>query len=160
MPVILECWSEFAKVFGRQYKPIEQYRTEGAKILLLTLGSFGETAMDAVDKLRNQGQSVGLLKLRLWRPFPFEELRQAVDEAELLIVVDRALSFGGPGGPAFSEIRSALYSEKNRPRILGFVGGLGGRDLMVTEFEGMVRRALEMKPAGAEQEFEMYGVRE
>jgi pyruvate ferredoxin oxidoreductase alpha subunit len=159
-PVILECWAEFAKVFGRQYKSIEQYRTEGTKILLLTLGSFGETAMAAVDKLRDEGQSVGLLKLRLWRPFPFEELRQAVGGAELLIVLDRALSFGGPGGPAFSEIRSALYSEKNRPRILGFVGGLGGRDLTVAEFEGMVKRALEMKPTGAEQEFEMYGVRE
>ncbi|HEX9897547.1 MAG TPA: transketolase C-terminal domain-containing protein [Dehalococcoidales bacterium] len=159
-PVILECWAEFAKAFGRQYKPIEQYRTEGAKILLLTLGSFGETAMAAVDKLRDAGQSVGLLKLRLWRPFPFEELRQTVGRAELLIVIDRALSFGGPGGPAFSEIRSALYSEKNRPRILGFVGGLGGRDLTVAEFEGMVKRAQEMKPSGAEQEFEMYGVRE
>lgn len=159
-PLILECWAEFAKIFGRQYKPVEQYRTEGAKILLLTLGSFGETAMAAVDKLRDAGQPVGLLKLRLWRPFPFEELRQAVGEAELLIVVDRALSFGGPGGPAYSEIRSALYSEKKRPRILGFVGGLGGRDLTVAEFEGMVRRALEMKPSGAEQEFEMYGVRE
>ena len=159
-PIIQEVWVEFAKIFGRQYKPVEQYRTEGAKILLLTLGSFGETAMAAVDKLRDEGQSVGLLKLRLWRPFPFEELRQAVGEAELLIVVDRALSYGGPGGPAYSEIRSALYSEKKRPRILGFVGGLGGRDLMVAEFEGMVKRALEMKPTGAEQEFELYGVRE
>jgi pyruvate ferredoxin oxidoreductase alpha subunit len=159
-PIILECWAEFTKVFGRQYKPIEQYRTEGSKILLLTLGSFGETAMAAVDKLRDEGQPVGLLKLRLWRPFPFEELRQTAGGVELLIVVDRALSFGGPGGPAFSEIRSALYSEKNRPRILGFVGGLGGRDLTVAEFEGMVKRALEMKPTGAEQEFEMYGVRE
>jgi pyruvate ferredoxin oxidoreductase alpha subunit len=160
MPIILECWAKFAEIFGRQYKPIEQYRTEGAKILMMTLGSFGETAMAAVDKLRDEGQSIGLLKLRLWRPFPFEALRQAVGDAELLIVVDRSLSYGGPGGPTFSEIRSALYSEKKRPRILGFVGGLGGRDLMVTEFEGMVKRALEMRPSGAEHEFEMYGVRE
>jgi pyruvate ferredoxin oxidoreductase alpha subunit len=158
--VILEVWDEFARIFGRQYKPVERYRTEGAKTLLLTLGSFGETAMSAVDKLRGEGKEVGLLKLRLWRPFPFEELRQAVGDAELLIVVDRALSYGGPGGPAYSEIRSALYGEKQRPRILGFVGGLGGRDLTVTEFEGMVKRAQEMRPAGAEQEFEMYGVRE
>ena len=158
--VILEAWDEFARIFGRQYKPVERYRTEGAKTLLLTLGSFGETAMSAVDKLRGEGKEVGLLKLRLWRPFPFEELRQAVGDAGLLIVVDRALSYGGPGGPAYSEIRSALYGEKQRPRILGFVGGLGGRDLTVTEFEGMVKRAQEMRTAGAEQEFEMYGVRE
>lgn len=158
--VILEVFAEFAKVFGRQYKFVEQYRTEGAKTLLLTLGSFGETAMAAVDKLRDEGKDVGLLKLRLWRPFPFEELRQAVGNAELLIILDRALSYGGPGGPAYSEIRSALYSEQKRPRILGFVGGLGGRDLTVTDFVNMVKRAGEMRPAGAEQEFEMYGVRE
>ncbi|MDP2920305.1 MAG: transketolase C-terminal domain-containing protein [Dehalococcoidia bacterium] len=160
LPVIREVWDEFEKVFGRKYKAVESYRTEGAKTLLLTLGSFGETAMAAVDKLRDEGQAVGLLKLRLWRPFPFEDLRKAVGDAELLIVIDRALSYGGPGGPAFSEIRSALYSEKKRPRILGFVGGLGGRDLMVAEFEGMVKRAQEMRPKGAEEEFEMYGVRE
>jgi pyruvate ferredoxin oxidoreductase alpha subunit len=160
MAVIKEAWADFEKVFGRKYKAVEQYRAEGARTLLLTLGAFGETAMAAVDSLRAKGQSVGLLKLRLWRPFPFEELREAVRDAELLIIVDRALSYGGPGGPVFSEVRSALYSEAKRPRILGFVGGLGGRDLMVAEFEGMVKRALEMKPAGAEQEFELYGVRE
>jgi pyruvate ferredoxin oxidoreductase alpha subunit len=126
----------------------------------MTLGSFGETAMTAVDKMRNEGKVVGLLKLRLWRPFPFEELREAVGNAQTLIVVDRALSFGGPGGPAYSEIRSALYSEKKRPKIIGFVGGLGGRDLTVTEFEGMVKRGLEITDTDAEKEYEMFGVRE
>jgi len=158
--VILEIFDEFARTFGRQYRLLEQYHTEGAKTLLLTLGSFGETAMAAVDRLRDEGKDIGLLKLRLWRPFPFEELRQAVAGAETLIVLDRALSYGGPGGPAFSEIRSALYGEQKRPRIIGFVGGLGGRDLTVADFVNMVKRAGEMKPAGAEQEFEMYGVRE
>ncbi|MBN1643767.1 MAG: pyruvate ferredoxin oxidoreductase, partial [Dehalococcoidales bacterium] len=122
--------------------------------------SFGETAMTAVDKMRSEGKSVGLLKLRLWRPFPFEELRQAVDGAETLIVVDRALSFGGPGGPVYSEIRSALYSEKKRPRIVGFVAGLGGRDITVAEFEKMVEKSAEVAETGGEQEFETFGVRE
>ena len=158
--IILEHWDEFGKAFGRYYHPIEQYRTEGAKTLLMTLGSFGETAMTAVDKMRNEGKDVGLLKLRLWRPFPFEELREAVGDAQTLIVVDRALSFGGPGGPAYSEVRSALYSEKKRPLIVGFVGGLGGRDLTVAEFEGMVKRGLEITNTGAEKEYEMFGVRE
>ena len=158
--IILEHWDEFGKAFGRHYHPIEKYRTEGAKTLLMTLGSFGETAMTAVDKMRNEGKDVGLLKLRLWRPFPFEELREAVGNAQTLIVVDRALSFGGPGGPAYSEVRSALYSEKKRPKIVGFVGGLGGRDLTVAEFEGMVKRGSEITNIGAEKEFEMFGVRE
>ena len=158
--IILEHWDGFGKAFGRYYHPIEKYRTEGAKTLLMTLGSFGETAMTAVDKMRNEGKDVGLLKLRLWRPFPFEELREAVGDAQTLIVVDRALSFGGPGGPAYSEVRSALYSEKKRPLIVGFVGGLGGRDLTVAEFEGMVKRGLEITNTGAEKEYEMFGVRE
>jgi len=67
------------------------------------------------------------LKLRLWRPFPYPELRKAVGNAENLVVVDRALSFGGCGGPSYSEVRSALYSEKNHPKVVGFVAGLGGR---------------------------------
>ena len=158
--IILEHWDEFGKTFGRHYHPIEKYRTDGAKTLLMTLGSFGETAMTAVDKMRNEGQAVGLLKLRLWRPFPFEELNEAIVNVQTLIVVDRALSFGGPGGPAYSEIRSALYSNKIRPNIVGFVGGLGGRDLTVADFEGMVKRGLEITNTGAEKEFEMFGVRE
>ena len=158
--VILEHWEEFGKAFGRYYHPIEKYRTDGAKTLLMTMGSFGETAMTAVDKMRNEGKDVGLLKLRLWRPFPFEELYEAIGNAQTLIVLDRALSPGGPGGPAFSEIRSALYSQKVRPNIVGFVGGLGGRDLTVAEFEGMVKRGLEIVNTGAENEYEMFGVRE
>ncbi len=158
--VIDEAWTEFAGVFGREYHAIEHYRTEGATTLLFTLGSFGETAMAAIDRLREAGKKVGLLKLRLWRPFPFPELRQAVKGCQTLTILDRALSYGGPGGPAFSEVRSALYGEAVLLRILGFVGGLGGRDLTVADFEAMVKRVEEMKPQGAEQEFEMYGVRE
>jgi pyruvate ferredoxin oxidoreductase alpha subunit len=158
--VIDEAWREFAAVFGREYHAIEHYRTEDADTLLFTLGAFGETASAAVDRLRDAGRKVGLLKLRLWRPFPFPELRQAVKNCKTLIVLDRALSYGGPGGPVYSEIRSALYNEPVRPRILGFIGGLGGRDLTVADFEAMVNRTESMKPQGAEQEFEMYGVRE
>jgi pyruvate ferredoxin oxidoreductase alpha subunit len=158
--IIQEHWDAFGKTFGRYYHPVEKYRTEGAKTLLLTLGSFVETAMSAVDKMRHQGKEVGLLKLRLWRPFPFAELREAVGNAQTLIVVDRALSFGGCGGPAYSEVRSALYSEKDHPKIVGFVGGLGGRDITVDEFENMVKRSSEMVKTGAENEYEMFGVRE
>jgi len=93
--VILETWKEFGSIFGRSYSPVEEYHSEGAKVLLLTMGSFSETAMSAIDALRDEGKEVGLIVLRLWRPFPFEEIRQAVEDAELLIVLDRALSFGG-----------------------------------------------------------------
>ena len=156
---ILRVWAEFASAFGRQYKPLECYRSQGARVLLLTMGSFSETAMTAIDKLRQDGSNIGLLKLRLWRPFPFEEIRQAVSNAEVLIVLDRALSFGGPGGPVASEIRSALYGEDKRPKIVSFVGGLGGRDITVADFEEIVRRGIEIAKTGSEREFEMFGVR-
>jgi len=158
--VILECWDEFGKRFGRYYHPVESYRSEDARVLLLTMGSFSETAMTAVDKMRDEGRDVGLLKLRLWRPFPFEEIRQAVKGADVLIVLDRAISFGGPGGPVCSEIRSALYAEEKRPKVISFVGGLGGRDITVTGFEDIVSRGIEISEKGSEEEFEIFGVRE
>jgi pyruvate ferredoxin oxidoreductase alpha subunit len=157
---ILEVWQEFGKAFGRQYSPIEQYQTDGAKVLLLTMGSYSETAMVAVDKMRGDGREVGLLKLRLWRPFPYEELRKAVKDAEILIVLDRAISFGGPGGPVCSEIKAALYKEEKRPKIVGFVGGLGGRDISMAGFEDLVNRGIGIARTGSKREFEIYGVRE
>jgi pyruvate ferredoxin oxidoreductase alpha subunit len=157
---ILEVWDAFAKEFGRQYKPVESYRTEDSRTLLFTMGSFSETAMTAIDNLRDEGLKIGLIRLRLWRPFPFEELRQAVKGVETLIVLDRALSAGGPGGPVCSEIRSALYNESSRPKIISFVGGLGGRDITVTGFETIVRRGMELAKTGSNKEFQIFGVRE
>jgi len=158
--VILQCWNEFGNSFHRHYHPVECYQCEDASVLLLTMGSFGETAMVAIDKMRKEGRDVGLLKLRLWRPFPFEEIRQTVKNAEVLIILDRALSFGGPCGPVCSEIRSALYNEAKKPKVISFVGGLGGRDITVAGFEEIVNRGIEISQKGSEQEFEMFGVRE
>ena len=158
--VILQCWDVFGNTFGRYYSPVEYYHSEDARVLLLTMGSFSETAMTAIDKLRGEGREVGLIRLRLWRPFPFEEIRQAVKNAEVLIVLDRALSFGGPGGPVFSEIRSALYDEYKKPKVIGFVGGLGGRDITPAGFEEIVSRGIEISQRGSPREFEVFGVRE
>ena len=158
--VVLQVWNEFGETFGRHYSPVEGYRCEGCRVLLLTMGSFSETAMSAIDKMRDEGNEVGLIRLRLWRPFPFDELRQAVREAEVLIVLDRALSFGGPGGPVCSEVKSALYQSDRRPKIVSFVGGLGGRDISVAGFEEIVKRGIEISRTGSTQEFEIFGVRE
>ena len=158
--VILECWDEFNSIFGRQYSSVEGYHSEEAKVLLLTMGSFSETAATAIDEMRNEGKDIGLIKLRLWRPFPFTELRQAVKNAEVLIVLDRANSFGGPGGPVCSEIRSALYHIDKKPKVLSFIGGLGGREISAAGFEEIVNRGIEISQTGSDQEFEMFGVRE
>jgi pyruvate ferredoxin oxidoreductase alpha subunit len=157
--VILQGWKEFGDIFGRYYHPVEPYRTEGAKTLLLTMGSFSETAKIVIDTKRDKGEAVGLISLRLWRPFPFEELRQAVKDADILIVFDRCISFGGPGGPVFSEVRSALYDERERLRIVSFVGGLGGRDMPVRDFEYLIDRGREIAERGSEELFETVGIR-
>jgi len=156
---ILEVWDEFAKKFGRQYKPVEFYRCEDADTLLLTMGSYSETASMAVDKLRSEGKKIGLIRLRLWRPFPYEELRQGLKKTKTLIVLDRAISFG-QGGPVASEVKSALYSMKERPAVVSFVGGLGGRDVSPADFETIINRGIELAKTGSGREFEIFGVRE
>ncbi len=158
--VILEVWREFGKTFGRHYAPVEKYHSDGAKAILLAMGSYSETAMVTIDKMRREGKSVGFINLRLWRPFPFEELREAVKDAEVLIVLDRAVSFGGPGGPVFSEVRSALYPLEKKPKVVGFIGGLGGRDINMAGFEEMITRGIESAKSGRKEEYEIFGVRE
>jgi pyruvate ferredoxin oxidoreductase alpha subunit len=133
---------------------------EGAKIALLTMGSFGEVAMEAVDRMREKGIAVGLLKLRLWRPFPFEVIRQVTQGLEMLVVMDRALSTGGVGGPVCSEIRAALYQQSKRPKVISFIAGLGGRDMPPEQFEDMIQQALKMKRKRQVEEFTMIGIRE
>jgi len=157
--VVIQGFREFGEIFGRYYYPVEPYKTEGAKTLLLTMGSFSETAKTVIDTKKDRGESVGLINLRLWRPFPFEELRQAVKGAETLIIFDRCISFGGPGGPVSSEIRSALYGEKEGPEVVSFIGGLGGRDMSAKDFEYVIDRGCEIAQKGSAELFETVGIR-
>ena len=157
--VILEVWKQWGKLTGRHYNPIETYRMDGAKVALLTMGSFGEVAMEAVDRMRGKGIPVGLLKLRLWRPFPFEDLREAMQGLEMLVVMDRAISTGGIGGPVASEIKSALYGQAKRPKIVSFIVGLGGRDVPPEHFEEMIDQALKLKGKRKIEEFYTIGIR-
>jgi pyruvate ferredoxin oxidoreductase alpha subunit len=158
--VILQVWKEFGDKFGRYYNPVECYRCDDCETLLMTMGSFSETAMTTIDHMREGGKKVGLCRIRLWRPFPWEELRKTAGNAKTLIVLDRAISFGGPGGPVASEIRNALYPLEKRPKVVGFVGGLGGRDISPADFESIINRGIEIAKKGSDREFEIFGVRE
>lgn len=158
--VILEVWDEWATLTGRRYQPIEGYQMEGAEIAILAAGGVSEVAMEAVDQMREKGKKVGLLKLHLWRPFPLEELKQMISGVKTLVVIDRALSTGGPGGPVFSEIRSALYTHPKRPKVVGFIAGLGGRDVPPEQVVAMVERATAARGKKKSEEFYMIGVRE
>ncbi|MCX5908138.1 MAG: pyruvate ferredoxin oxidoreductase, partial [Deltaproteobacteria bacterium] len=159
-PVILEVWKKWGDLTGRYYQPLETYQMEGAKIAFLTMGSFGGVAMEAVDRLREKGTPAGLLKLRLWRPFPFEEIRKATRGLDMLVVIDRAISYGGVGGPVCSEIKAALYPQAKRPKIVSFIAGLGGRDVPPEQFVEMVEKSLKLKGKKTVEEFYMAGLRE
>jgi pyruvate ferredoxin oxidoreductase alpha subunit len=157
---ILEIWKAFGDMTGRYYNPIETYQAEDADTLLVTMGSFGETASVAVDQMREEGSSVGLVKIRLWRPFPFEEFKKATLNAKQLVVIDRAVSVGGPGGPVASEVRSALYGKEGRPVVYNFVAGISGRDVTPSDFIKMVDKAEIEIEEGNREGYEIYGVRE
>ena len=159
MPKILETWKTFGDMTGRYYQPVETYKAEDADTLLVTMGSCGETASVAVDKMREDGRSAGLVKLRLWRPFPFDEFKKATLHAKQLVVIDRAISVGACG-PVASEVKAALYGEDQRPSIYNFVAGISGRDVTPSDFIKMVDKAEIEIEEGNKEGFEIYGVRE
>lgn len=160
--VVVKAWKEFANLYGRSYKPVETYKTKDARVILITMGSVTETAMTAVDRMREKGIKVGLLRFRLWRPFPMAEFKRAVKGAKVIAVMDRAISTGAQGGPVCTEVRSALYDTpaRERPQVFGFVAGLGGRDITIPMFEEMVNRAVRYGKKGKGPMYEVIGVRE
>ena len=144
--VLDEIWTEFEEKFGRRYRAVETHQTEDAEVVLLTMGSIAETALTAVDEMRSEGLKVGLARIRLWRPFPFEAIFDALKGARVITVLDRMLSPGGHGGPVGTELRSAFYQRPERPLILDFVAGLGGRDIDRQTFRELVRRSIDFEP--------------
>jgi pyruvate ferredoxin oxidoreductase alpha subunit len=158
MPKIIDTWKAFGDISGRYYHPIETYQAEDADTLLVTMGSYGETASVAVDKMREEGRSVGLVRIRLWRPFPFEAFKKATQNAKQLVVIDRAISVGACG-PVGSEVKAALYGEAQRPSVYNFVAGISGRDVTPSDFVKMVDKAEIEIEEGNKEGLEIYGVR-
>jgi pyruvate ferredoxin oxidoreductase alpha subunit len=158
--VIEEVWADFAKRFGREYKAVETYRAEGAHYLFVTIGGLSQTASTAIDQLRDQGVSVGQLRLRLWRPFPHADIQRLLAGVKGVIVFDRCLSVAGAGGPAATEIKASLYNLPRRPPVVSFVGGLGGRDVTVQNFAEMIEKGIGYVDRGDAPVYELVGVRE
>ena len=130
---ILDQGKRFGQQFGRTYGFFEEYCMEDAEEALLLIGSTAGTAKAAVDQLRAQGKKVGLIKLRVFRPFPAEELAQALSHCKAVAVMDKSEGFSSCGGPIFAETRSALYDLEQRPKLINVVYGLGGRDFRVED---------------------------
>ena len=126
--------NEFKKLTGRSYDFFEEYKMKNAEKAIIVLGSTAGTAKVAIDELREKGEKVGLIKLRLFRPFPEKEIIQALKNVQAIAVLDRAVSFGSYG-PVFIEIRSALQNLKKKIKISNYIYGLGGRDIIVDDIK-------------------------
>jgi pyruvate/2-oxoacid:ferredoxin oxidoreductase alpha subunit len=141
--IINEVHEEFADMFGRRYHQVEGYRTDDADVVLIVSGTVASTGRDAIDILREEGKKVGMVKVKTLRPFPREEIIEALKQKKKIAVIDRNFSPGATGIWA-QEIRSALYDlpEKERPMIYGYVVGLGGRDISVKTFDEIYEKTL------------------
>lgn len=129
--VALDVAKEFATISGREYGLFEEYKTEDADFVMVIIGSAAGTAKDAVDALREKGVKAGVLKIRLFRPFPAEEIAAAIKNAKVVACMDRTESYNGNCGPLGAEVKAALYGAENAPKVLNYVYGLGGRDVTV-----------------------------
>ena len=127
--VVKEIGEEFAELSGRSYEFFETYKMDDTELVLVALGSTAGTIKVAVDTMREQGKKVGLLKIRMFRPFPGEEIVEALSGAKKIGILDKSISYGIEGGPLFHEIRSFMYG-KTTP-IKNVIYGLGGRDITV-----------------------------
>jgi len=149
--VIVEANRDFQRIFGRGGNPwLEEYMTEDAEVVLIGQGTLALPVKVTVRKLREQGQKVGFVRLRWLRPFPTEEVIQTLSRFKAVGVVDRDYSFGSPndGGVLYNEIRSALYGAATRPPILGFICGLGGREVTIPDVIEMVETTAKAAKTG------------
>jgi pyruvate ferredoxin oxidoreductase alpha subunit len=135
--VFEEAYVDFRKVFGRgpENPWFEEYMTEDAEIILMGMGTLSLPVKVAIRNLRKQGKKVGLIRLRWFRPFPYEQLAQALRHAKAIGVIDRDYSFGSPfgSGVVANEVRAALYNAEHRPPLIGFICGLGGREVTLED---------------------------
>ena len=147
LEVYKEVAGEFEEVFGRRHDTVEEYMTDDADYLLVMTNSFSTLGKAAVKRARENGIKAGLLRLRLIRPFPDEDIRKALRSRKGVAVIDQNISVG-KGGILYSEIASTICNEKERPLLLSFIGGLGGKNISPGEFEFIFVRMEEAVKAG------------
>ncbi|MGI6698569.1 MAG: pyruvate ferredoxin oxidoreductase [Clostridia bacterium] len=159
--VILQIAEEYEKLTGRKYGLFEEYRMEDAEVGIVILNSSAGTAKEVVDKLRDEGVKAGLVKIRVFRPFPADEIAKALSGLKALAVMDKADSFSAAGGPVFAEVRSALYGAKADTDVISYIYGLGGRDVTMDDIEEVYRNLIDIAKTGKISETYNYvGVRE
>jgi pyruvate ferredoxin oxidoreductase alpha subunit len=138
--VIEEVDREFGEVFGRSYGGlVDAYRCDQAELIIVIMGSFAGMARDVVDSMRSKGVKAGLLRLRAFRPFPGEAVRNYLSSTRNVIVIDRDFSYGNEGAVC-TEVKAAIFNLSLPPTILNFIGGLGGADITAEEIESLAEK--------------------
>ena len=158
--VILAVAKQFEKLSGRSYGLFEQYRTEDADYIMLLIGSAAGTAKQAADDLRAKGKKVGILKLRVFRPFPAKELAEALRNCKMAAIMDRCESYNGNGGPLGCEVEAALFRNKIMIETVNYIYGLGGRDFTVDNVYDVFAQLEDADQNGTKvEQFQYIGLR-
>ena len=158
--VILEVAKKFEQISGRSYGLFEEYRIEDADYIMLIIGSAAGTAKQAVDDLRGQGKKVGVIKLRVFRPFPAKELAMALKNCKAVAIMDRCESYNGNGGPLGSEVTAGLFRYKVMIEAVNYIYGLAGRDFTVTDVYKIFGELEDLVVNGKEvEQFQYIGLR-
>ncbi|HOV22050.1 MAG TPA: pyruvate ferredoxin oxidoreductase [bacterium] len=161
LKIIPEIGKEFGDKFGRYYGFFEEYKLDDAEVGIVIIGSTTGTAKEVVDQMRKEGKKVGLLKLRVYRPFPAEEIAKVLSKLKVLGVVERVEGMSGFVSPLYSEISSSLYHYEKRPTLVNFVYGLGGRDVKLEDIRDIFDELLKISSTGKKEFTLKYiGVRE
>ncbi len=158
--VILQVAEEFEKISGRSYGLFEEYRTEDADYIMLLIGSAAGTAKQAVDDLRAEGKKAGIIKLRVFRPFPAAELAEALKNCRMAAVLDRCESYNGNGGPLGCEVDAALFRNKVMIETVNYIYGLAGRDFTVNDVYDIFNELEEADQNGSKvEQYQYIGLR-
>ena len=159
--VVLDVAKEFAGISGREYGLFEAYCMEDAEYAVVMIGSAAGTTKDAIDALRKKGVKVGLLKLRLYRPFPAEAIAEALTGVKAVAIMDRAEGYTNHGGPLGADVMSALYRARSKALAVNYIYGLGGRDVRVEDMEGVFAALKQIAEDGhAGETYRYLGIRE
>jgi len=160
--VILEVSEEFYKMTGRKYELFEEYNADGADVAVVVLNSTAGTAKYVADQLKAQGKKVAVIKPRVFRPFPVDEMAAALAKYKAIAVMDKADSFNAAGGPLFTEVTSAMFAKGVlSPKVINYIYGLGGRDVKSTDIEIVINKLFEIISTGkVDSVYNYLGVRE
>ena len=146
--VIKEVAEDFEKWTGRKYEFFEKYKLDDAEIAIVCMNSTAGTTKAVVDKLREKGVKAGLLKLRMFRPFPAEEIAEALSHLKAVAVLDKADSLNAAGGALFEDVTSAMYVNKKQIPMVNYVYGIGGRDTTEKQLESVYSDLAEIVQSG------------